>query len=686
MNPPGSTTPTAPGTTQRPVTPAVAKKIVIRSGEMEFEVDSFDNAVAAVTALTAPIPGGYVSTVNSEKLPNGKVRGAVVVRIPPEKLDQFVLDLRRDLGKAGELKGQKIGSQDITKQYTDLESRLRAARAMEERLLKIIKDGTGEIKDLLAAEKELGVWRTKIEETEGELKYYASLAAMSTLTITITEKEIRAAVGVTENERVNTGVEVEDVEAAFRSVQTLVAGAKGRITKSELKQHAAGQFSATLNFEVAPENAGPVRDRLKQIGRVARLEIDRVQQSDGGPNVAKNATVKRGDTLFFLELYNLANIAPRETATLTLSAADVSAAYQALRDAVAKVNGRVFVANLNEQDKRNVTATLDFEAKRADEAAVRTALAAAGDTISRSVARQPEGKDYTDTKIHYKVTLASADRIRPRDTAVLTLVAADVSTAYQSLRDAVAKAGGHVIVAALNEQDKQNVTAQFTFEVKRADAGAVRAALDTAGDVVGRTVTRAAEGEATTDAKLLYQVGLTSATHLKPREIATLELEVPNVETAAAAVRAYVGEVKGTQRDARTSRDPEGKIKAELVFDVPLAAASPLIEKLKGTGKVRLSQTVRDPQAAEGKFALARVEMTLTNAEAIVGPEDGVWPKVKKGLSYSANVLLTSLTWVVFGLCVVLPWALLGFGGYKLVRRVMKPAAGPPITPPATVA
>src|SRR5262249_62229741 len=164
-------------------------------------------------------------------------------------LDGFLLALRKELGKSGELKGQKIGSQDITKQYTDLESRLRAARAMEERLIQIIKTGKGEIKDLVLAEKELGNWRTKIEEVEGELRYYGNLVALSTLTINLTEKEIRAPASVTETERVQMGVEVEDVEKAQREALAAVAAANGRVLKSELKQHGAGQYSAVLHFE-----------------------------------------------------------------------------------------------------------------------------------------------------------------------------------------------------------------------------------------------------------------------------------------------------------------------------------------------------------------------------------------------------------------------------------------------------
>src|SRR5205085_11172335 len=129
--------------------------------------------------------------------------GSIVVRMPPQHLDKFVLDLRAELTKKGIHKHDRIVSHDITKQYTDIESRLRAARAIEARLINIIKTGKGEIKDLVAAEKELGVWRTKIEEMEGEIRYYGNQVALSTLTITLHEKEILAptAIVVTESVR-----------------------------------------------------------------------------------------------------------------------------------------------------------------------------------------------------------------------------------------------------------------------------------------------------------------------------------------------------------------------------------------------------------------------------------------------------------------------------------------------------
>jgi len=558
-----------------------ARRVVIRSGDMEFEVDSFDAAVATVTKLVTGIKGAFVATVNSEKLPNGKVWGSITVRTPPEALDGLVLDLRKELGQQGELKGVKISSQDITKHYTDLESRLKAARTMEQRLIQIIKEGKGEIKQLLEAERELGVWRTKIEEFEGEIRYLGNLAALSTLTVTLTEKEIRAAVGVTESERVQAGVEVEDVDKAYQAVLTAVLEAKGRVTKSELKQLSAGQFNATLHFEVAPEQAGPLRDRLRQLGRVARLEIDRVQQAEGGV-APKDAKVKRGDTVFLVQLYNLANVAPRETATMQVAVPAVPAAYATLREAVEKAKGRV----LNAQ---------------------------------------------------------------------------------------------------LNEQDPQNVTAQLDFDVRRTDEGTVRAALEAAGDVIARQVTRAPESDNVTDTKVLYRVGLFSTTKLRPRETATLAVEVANVDQTAAVFAAQAAEAKGRQLDAHSERDRNGRVTAHLVYEVPLATAGSLVERFKEAGKVRAYQSARDPQAVDGRFATARIDVTLSNEERIVAEDEGLWPQVRRGLSYSAAVLLTSVTWVVFGLCVVLPWAVVGYVGYRLLRWLFR-GRPVPATAPVTSA
>ena len=583
--------PQRPGNANQPAPPpppapeAAVQRKIIRSGDIEFEIEAFDAASATVISLVDKIKGGFVATINSEKLPNGKVKGSIVVRVPPDKLDQFVLDLRRDLGKTGELKGQRIGSQDITKAYYDTESRLKAARYMEQRLLTMIKEGKGDIKQLLEAEKELGVWRTKIDEMEGEKRYFDNQVALSTLTITLAEKEIRAAAGLTESERVQTGIEVEDVEQAHRDALAAVTEAKGRVTRSEVKQLAAGQFNATLNFEVAPEQAGPLRDRLKQLGRTARLEVDRVQTAEGGGTPQRDSKVKRGDTIFAVQFYNLANIAPRETATLQLAAPDVTAAYRSLQDAILRAKGRIITSKLDENDRQNITAQLDFEVRRAEEGAIQTALAAAGETIMRNVNRAP---------------------------------------------------------------DTENVT----------------------------------------DAKVLFRLSLLSAARLRPRELVTLGIEVENVDATLATFAANVTEAKGRVIDSNIGRQANGKVVAALTIDVPLSAASGLTQKMMTAGVVKKEQRVRDPQAPEGQYATARIDVVVANKDLLVPKDEGLGAQVKKGFSYSANFLLVSLTWVIFGLCAILPWAVVGYVIYRIGRWLFRaptaPTTAPAPQPPTT--
>src|SRR5262245_13426941 len=104
--------------------------------------------------------------------------------------------------------------------------------------------------------------------------------------------------------------------------------------------------------------------------------------------------------------------------------------------------------------------------------------------------------------------------------------------------------------------------------------------------------------------------------------MAVLGIEVADVEEKAATIKAHVVEAKGRQVDEQTTRERNGKVTAKLIYDVPLAAAASLVEQVKRTGTPRVTQTSRDPSAPEGKYATARVEVTLTNAEQIVSPDD----------------------------------------------------------------
>lgn len=756
--------------------PQKSTRKIIRSGTIEFEIDSFDAAVATVSLLVRDIDGAFVDTVNSEKLPNGKVRGSVVVRVPPDALDGLLLSLRKDLGKVGELIGQRIGSQDITKQYTDLESRLRAARTMEDRLIEIIKKGKGEVKDLLAAEKELGTWRTKIEEYEGELRYYSNLVALSTLTIELTEKSITQAALLRESERVNAGVEVDDVEKAMRDLLKAIEEVKGRVTRSEMKQHKAGQLNAILNFDVAPESAGTIQDRLRQLGNVVRLEIERVQSTDSGKKVADNAKIKRGDTQFFVSLYNLANIAPRETITLRIAAEDVPATFRKLRDILGETKGRVSQAQLNEKDQQNISAILSFSIYRTEDGKVRPVVDQSGEVLMREVNRLEESDTVTDAKVGYIITLLDMDNVQPRETQTLVIATSDVPGTYQKLRDAVNDTTGRILTAQLNQKEGQQVTAQLGFIIRRKEDAAIRPLLLTTGETISSTATRLEKSDNVTESNLGYSISLIDLQNVMPREsysltiaapevakafqslresasgakaqiltsglnendqqnvtaslqvvvnrteleafrktvdgtgevlkremtrqpesnkIATdsrvayylqivptssisprktntLAIEVAKVDDALAIIANTLAEADGKLINSTAAKDNNGQATARVTYDVPLTAATGLMEKIKNTGKVRVNKVDFDPTAPTGKYAIARIDITISERSLLVPEEESLWSQIRNGISISLRGLTVSVCWLIVALLFVLPWVLVIYAFIWLIRLMFR--------------
>lgn len=660
--------PSAVAAGQAKADPQVAPRKIIRTGDLEFEVSVFDDTVAQITQLIGAIPGAFVATVNSEKLPNGKVKGSVVVRVPPEALDKFVLDLRQTLAKVGELKSQKIGSADVTKQYTDIESRLRAARTMEDRFIAIIKSGKGEVKDLIAAERELGVWRTKIEEMEGEIRYFNSQVALSTLTITAYEKEIRAAAAMVITEHVTMKIEADDVEKSLQTALLAVTEAKGRVTKSDLKQHAAGQLEAVLSFEVAPAQAGAVKDKLKALGIVTHQDSQRLQQAEGGTAPTGEIRSRTDDVRFNVTLYNVANIQPREAYVLQVVVTDVPAEYKKLLDGVAAAKGQVRVSQLDEKDKVNTFAQLDFDVPAAQRELFDKVLAGLGDVVSRNTTRAGPGESATDRKVGFRLTLKSEASVPPRETFTLNVFSLDVPATYRKLQEAAAQLKGNVRALQLNEQDRNNISAQFDVDLIRADMAVLDKLLDEAGEVASRTTSRVQPGEIATDRKVGYRLTLRS--QIPPRETLDLNIEVVDVERSAAALAALVKGVKGRVTAWEGTQDAGGKSVAIQLFDVPLAAKEALAAQFKAIGKVRGQKAAQNLQAPDGKLATAHINVRLTNMTPIVASDDGLWPQVRRSLSYAFTLLSVSLMFLIVGVSVLLPWALIVWVGVKVVRRM----------------
>ena len=130
------------------------------------------------------------------------------------------------------------------------------------------------------------------------------------------------------------------------------------------------------------------------------------------------------------------------------------------------------------------------------------------------------------------------------------------------------------------------------------------------------------------------------------------------------------------QTQSNVFHERSGRVTAKLMFDVPLALAPALIDRIQSSGTVRVRQVSRNPQVPEGDLAIARIDVTLSNQELIVPKDDGFGPQIRLGLSKSLVALSWSLTVLIVGILVVLPWGLIVYGGYRLVKRMRRPASG----------
>jgi hypothetical protein len=115
------------------------------------------------------------------------VRAELQLRAEPRWLKTFRDDLASDAEKAGgKIKSTSVTSEDLTRDITDTEARLRAARTLRDRLQNLLASRPGKLSDLLDVERELARVQGDIDSTESNLAVMRARVSMSTLTLEYT--------------------------------------------------------------------------------------------------------------------------------------------------------------------------------------------------------------------------------------------------------------------------------------------------------------------------------------------------------------------------------------------------------------------------------------------------------------------------------------------------------------------
>jgi len=156
-------------------------KMIVYNAEMSLVVKDSDVAQADITRMIEGV-GGYVSNSSSYTYSGGLRRITLTLRLPADKFNDAMQALR---DMAMEVTQETIGTQDVTQEYVDLESRLRALEAKADRLEQLMEEAE-DTEAVLAVYEQLSQTQIEIEQTKGRMQYLERSAAMATITVSLT--------------------------------------------------------------------------------------------------------------------------------------------------------------------------------------------------------------------------------------------------------------------------------------------------------------------------------------------------------------------------------------------------------------------------------------------------------------------------------------------------------------------
>lgn len=180
------------GSVKQPDKEQIGKPMIIRTAALTIVTKEFENTRAAMEQMVRK-HGGYIAQLSTSGRPGSAHSLSATVRIPADKLDTALAELK----SLGRIEGETVSGEEVTQQYVDLVARLANARHTELRLVQVLQQRTGKVADVLEVEREIARVREEIERMDAQRKNLEKQVQFATVSLRITE-EYKAQVGVPE--------------------------------------------------------------------------------------------------------------------------------------------------------------------------------------------------------------------------------------------------------------------------------------------------------------------------------------------------------------------------------------------------------------------------------------------------------------------------------------------------------
>jgi hypothetical protein len=164
-------------------TPEPTAPMIARTASVSLTVKDFAPLEASVKAI-AQRHHGYIASLNSTSPQDAARTLTATLRIPSAQLESAIAELKQ----LGRVEQESQSGEEVTKEFTDRAARLKNARATEERLLDVLHNHTGQVKDILATEQEIARVRGDIEQMEADQRSLQTRVDFATIELSVQEE------------------------------------------------------------------------------------------------------------------------------------------------------------------------------------------------------------------------------------------------------------------------------------------------------------------------------------------------------------------------------------------------------------------------------------------------------------------------------------------------------------------
>src|SRR5579864_1324331 len=168
---------------------ALDTRKIVRNGFLDLLVNDVGQSITKIGSIVTGV-GGFVE--KSTQTNSGAHSASITVRVPAARLDPVVVQIK---ALATTVDRESVEARDVTREYIDLDARLRNAQAEEAQYLQILKRATT-IKDTLDVTEKLADVRGRVEQMQGEMKFLTAQIDMSTLEIQLRAEADAAVAGI----------------------------------------------------------------------------------------------------------------------------------------------------------------------------------------------------------------------------------------------------------------------------------------------------------------------------------------------------------------------------------------------------------------------------------------------------------------------------------------------------------